>query len=299
MKITDTVIAQPNSPPPVKPKNTSLRMEAVLDPVPRPPTVSRSTVSISGESLLRQRVFFSDDPTSKLPLQVKNTTETRMQPSVNFLTVSDRQLLGQIFEYAQEQGADLHYVDSLAFELALYRQADNGRIMLPANRGKDFDLEGHSVSYSFTDKDAATAKRILGSEALKTTRLDQGFIRFTLDKDYSAISHNDFEFMEQVINKFSARGADVPPLDAKFARHEYLKDNYIKHVSKKVYRDRGGSNLGGTDPVLSKKKSIKQQPPAAPETLKDILRRIIFKAMRTSFSTRVPSLAEFLMKMRR
>lgn len=299
MKITDAIIVPHNSPSTSKPENTPFKVSSIANSALELPKAPSSMVSISGQALLRQRIFFSENPNSRLPLQIKNTVETRMQPSVNFLTESDRDLLSQAFEFAQEQGADLHYVDVLAFELALYRQADNGRIMLPLNQGKDFDLEGHKVSYSFTPKDTATASRILKSEALNSTQLDKGFIRYSTHKDYGVFHHVNFEFMEQIINKFSSNGDNVPPLDSKFYRYESPKENYIKHLSKEVYDVGGKGSPPDMNAAAGKKKTVNQQPPAPPETLKDILRRIIFKAMHTSFSTRVPSLAEFLMKMRR
>ncbi|WP_397451807.1 hypothetical protein [Pseudomonas sp. NA-150] len=257
-----------------------------------------SSVSISGQALLRQRLWLTNDPNYRLP-RVANVTPgvLNSSPMVNFLTVGDRQLLGKVYEFAQEQGADLGYVDSLGFDLADYREHDNGRYMAPHNKGTAFDVEGHMMFYSFTDKDAATAKRILASEALKTTELDHGFIRLSLDKDYGPMRYSDFEFMEQVINRFSAKGAEVPPLGAKFEKHEYIENNFINTRSKEKY------DLTGDTPVLLKNKTngklknIRQPAtiPSQPETLKQALRRIVTDYLRYSMG-RVSSLADFLMR---
>ncbi|WP_122503576.1 hypothetical protein, partial [Pseudomonas viridiflava] len=200
------------------------------------PPVQRPTVSISGEALLRQRLFHITDPNRALPVFVQ-MERGALGCRVDFLTDNDRQLLGDVYEWAQEQGADLKYVDDLGFRLASYRELDDGRIMVRENTGRSYDGEGHKLYLSFTDKDAASAKRILESDALKTTRLDHGFVRFITDKDYGAMSHNDFDFMEQVISRFS-NGKDEPqPLTPRFAKYERLKDNYVKTLSKEKYGD--------------------------------------------------------------
>lgn len=227
--------------------------------------------------------------------------------SVDFLTRQDCELLSQVYEFAQESGADLGFVDSLGFGLADYRSSDNGRIMGPHNIGNMFDSEGHKVSYTFFDKDAATVKRILASDALKTTQLDHGFIRFLTNVDYSALANKDFEFMEQVINKFSAKGAEVPPLDTRFLRHEYPDERCKVHLSKEMYEPgpngrlvrKGSAAANPNDPNATlgknKKNSLKTKP-TTPETVQDMFRRVMAKAFGSGWGIRVRSLAEFLMR---
>ncbi|MEB0123820.1 hypothetical protein QN391_24510 [Pseudomonas sp. CCI1.2] len=261
-------------------------------------TSNRSTVSISGEAHMRQRLFHSDDPRYRLPLLTAGLHSTS-HPDVNYLTPKDRALLSKIYDYAQEQNADLGYVDELGRGLAGYRA--DGKFLNPHNRGQMLDGEGHTMSYRFTDKDTVTAKRVLASEAMKTTELDHGYIKFAMDKDYGVMRHHNFEFMEKVINKFSAKG-DESPLGIGFAKHAYVDKNYSVHASKETYKFKNGKaqfvgallDLGRK--AKGKTGASKQSASAPPETLKDILRRIIFKAMGSNFRNGLPSLADFLMR---
>ena len=248
------------------------------------PPVQRPTVSISGEALLRQRLFHITDPNRALPVFVQ-MERGALGCRVDFLTDNDRQLLGDVYEWAQEQGADLKYVDDLGFRLASYRESDNGRIMMRENTGHSYDGEGHKLYLSFTDKDAASAKRILESDALKTTRLDHGFVRFITDKDYGAMSHNDFDFMEQVIGRFS-NGKDEPqPLTPRFAKYERLKDNYVKTLSKEKYGD-DKENVQNDQGTQSAAKRTTKSKPVTVESLRDDMRAALFKAMNvTSFKS--------------
>ncbi|RMO90885.1 hypothetical protein ALQ33_100453 [Pseudomonas syringae pv. philadelphi] len=232
-----------------------------------------SAVSISGQALLKQRVFGLADPGLSAPLLGKAECGTSM-PEASFLTRDDRRLLCDIYEWAGSQGADLDYVDDLAFELASYRESDNGKIMARHNQGNVYDMEGHKVFYSFTDQHAATAKRIVEGEGLKTTRLDQGFIRFITDKDYGALGHNNFEFMEKVINRFSAAGERDQPLGADFATYKSQKNDYIRTLSKKKYTP----GEGDTRETLSAKKTSKPKALTL-ESLRSDMREIFLKAM--------------------
>ncbi|QXG36608.1 hypothetical protein [Pseudomonas viridiflava] len=248
------------------------------------PPVQRPTVSISGEALLRQRLFHITDPNRAVPVLGKAECGTS-RSRVEFLTRDDRQLLGEVYEWAREQGADLAYVDELGSRLAFYREKDDGRISARGNTGLDYNREGHKVYHSFTDKDAASAQRILESGALKTTRLDHGFIRFITDKDYGAIYHNDFDFMEQVISRFS-NGKDEPqPLTPRFAKYERLKDNYVKTLSKEKYGD-DKDNVQNDQGTQSAAKKTTKPKPVTVESLRDDMRAALFKAMNvTSFKS--------------
>jgi hypothetical protein len=155
----------------------------------------------------------------------------------NFLTTSDRALLSDMYEYAQQQGADLQNVDQLAYALGTYRQSNDGRSMSSFNGGNSFDLEGHQLTVSFNEKDAATAARILNGDAINSTKLDQGFLRYTLDPGYGALSNtSDFEFMEQMVIKFSDVGAKQMSLPSKFSTFSYrvINESAVFTASKQI-----------------------------------------------------------------
>lgn len=291
MRITDAAVSALNATP-VRRSNVG---------IPSPELTSakaiKSTVTISGEAHMKQRLFQGSDHTYKQPLKTTNL-QSSTPTNVSFLTRSDRSFLGQVYEYAQEQGADLGFADELGRGLADYRA--NEKVVTPLGRGKTLDREGHRVSFSFTDKDAAIAKRVLASDAMKTTQLDHGFIRKAMDKDYGAKRDHNFEFMEKVVNKFSAKGDDSP-LGVMFAKHSNIEKNYIQHTSKEKYKFKPG-----VDQLVEKTKGkgkgkaaiVRDPSSATPATLKDILRQIIFNAIGSSKRNGLPSLADYLMRNR-
>ncbi|MEE4340566.1 hypothetical protein V2J66_02990 [Pseudomonas alliivorans] len=258
--------------------------KAISSPISEKPATRMPSVSISGEALLRQRLFHITDPNRAVPVLGKADCGA-LHSGVEFLTRDDRQLLGDVYEWAQEQGADLKYVDDLGLRLASYREADNGRMMVRENTGRSYDGEGHKLYLSFTDKDAASAKRILEGDALKTTRLDHGFVRFITDKDYGSINHNDFDFMEQVINRFSNGKDESQPLTPRFAKYEYLKNNFVRTLSKEKYVD-GKESVQEDQGTQSTAKKTTKPKPVTVESLRDDRRAALFKMMNvTSFKS--------------
>lgn len=206
--------------------NVAAPVSAEMPSIP----ATKTEVSISGRALLLQRVFDVKDPALEPPVKSRDVPGSFFMPDHLFLTRDDRDLLARIYEFAHEQNADLKFVDNLIFSLADYRFHRDGRTIGAHNEGQ-FDLEGHQVTHHFTERDAVTARRILASEALHTTELDKGFILRITNEDYSGLHHNNFDFMEQIINRFSAKGADMPPLGEAFAKYEPIYNNYIKRVS--------------------------------------------------------------------
>ncbi|MGV8920028.1 MAG: hypothetical protein ACOH2R_19845 [Pseudomonas sp.] len=253
---------------------------------------SGESVSISGRTLLMTRVFYSKNLDYEPEVVRDFNFGTQTGPCAFFLNNGDRQILADMYEFAQKEGTDLKYVDSFAFSLGYYRQADNERFKRPQSAVGIYDMEGRKVFYDFTDKDAATAKRILNSDALKTTRLDQTFIRQKTNAEYGGMNHPDFEFLEAMINKFSAEGGKVESLNGRFSQFKVNEDNFIERVSKdKKF------NLGKKSNLTSgrRKSGIVSSQSAAPETLKQALRRIVNDFLRYS-AGRVSSLADFLIR---
>lgn len=160
-----------------------MRVTQKTAPVKKP----ENEVSISGKGLLLQRLGPASsgaavkDPGSKQPL--------------DYLTSTDRHFLGDVYEYARDKGANLSNVDDLATHLARYRK----HLAVP-----DLVADNSVKPGSFSEQERAAVERILNSNAMMTTRLDQGFIRYMTDKDNPRAQGN-LEFMEQVIQQFSAK----------------------------------------------------------------------------------------------
>lgn len=191
-----------------------------------------SRISISGMALLLSRQFGTDDLAAEPGIETRVDKVGLAMNPVYFLTKNDRASLAEIYQYAQEQSADLKYVDRIAFDLGRYRQQGDGRIMTNLNNGTMFDAEGRAQTFSFTEKDAATAERILNSDTINSTKLDRGFLAYILDPGFGVTHVSDFGFMEQMVNKLSNTNSTLESLSPQFSTFtENEKKNYIIHTS--------------------------------------------------------------------
>lgn len=177
--------------------------------------------SISGKTLLLSRVFRCLDPKIEPTVINEFNDTTRKSPDAQFLTTTDRNLLGNVYEYAQQQNIDLGYVDQLAGVLGQFRKSKNGEQMSMVDIAV---IPGRTKKYDYTDADKAIIKRIMDSEAFKSSHLDPDFIRHAVDSKYAHIRHTDFNFLEAVVNKFSADGEKTAPLGNRFSRFTGFKD---------------------------------------------------------------------------
>lgn len=143
-------------------------------------------VSISGKGLLLQRLGSKDNTAVKDP--------GNKQP-IDYLTSTDRHLIGDVYEYARDKGASLKNVDDLATQLARYRK----QLAVPDATNIKAEHPG-----SFSEQERAAVDRILNSNALSTTRLDQGFVRYMTDKA-NPRGDTNLEFIEQVVQQFSIK----------------------------------------------------------------------------------------------
>ncbi|WP_144403189.1 hypothetical protein [Pseudomonas sp. StFLB209] len=157
----------------------------------------------------------------------------------DFLTKEDRTLVADMYEYSQRQGVDLKFVDDLAYDLAEYRQLDNGRVLINQNHINKFDRDGYRISFSHNKENALTIKNILNSTHFKSTRLDKGFLKFAFDPGFQPYSNgSDLQFMAQMINHFSAQGTEHDQLDRRFEKYDRdtrIKDKIV-HRSSTVQR---------------------------------------------------------------
>jgi len=128
----------------------------------------------------------------------------------NFLTKSDLNALSNLYARAQGQGTDLQYVDDIARDLGGYRKF--GSVEANFNDGNVYDNSGRVQTVSFTDKDAATASRILNSGNLSSSGLDPAFLKFELDPGYSFSHAASFDYLESIVN---GTGSNVTSPDQK------------------------------------------------------------------------------------
>lgn len=184
----------------------------------------------SRRDLMISRLFNGSEPEVADPKTNRNDRHRN-----EYLTRDDRDILSQMYAYADSEGADLDYVDNVAGWLAHYRGHDNGRTINNANNGKGYNSEGYMITVNFKEKDAAIASRILNSTAINSTRLDQGFLRHFLDPGQGAlIHHGGMAFLEQMVIKFSNEAATQPSLGNEFAQYTSIdiNDNIVITVHK-------------------------------------------------------------------
>lgn len=123
-----------------------------------------------------------------------------MRSSYEFLTQGDRELLADIYEYADNNNIDFKYIRQFASDLGGYRMHDDGKILNNFNNGH-FNGEGYQLAVSFTDKDQATINNILDSQKkLSSSDIDGGFISFMTEPGLSALSHRgSYQFLQYMI----------------------------------------------------------------------------------------------------
>lgn len=202
--------------------------------------------TISGHTLLMSRVMRAENPKVEPPVIKEFNETTRKLPTAHFLTTEDRITVAKVFEYAQQQGSDLGYVDQLAGALAQYRKSNNGEQMSMVDIAT---IPGRTKKYEFTSTDKATIERILNSEAFKSTELDAGFIRHATDKNHAHVNHTDFNFLEQVVTKFSAQSDKAEAMGSRFNRYSGPKDYRPQPLNPAVPVDKKKVELIQSDPT--------------------------------------------------
>lgn len=176
-------------------------------------TASGSPVSISGEALVLSRLFMTSDPGAAPMYTVLDKSDSAVSP-YDFLTEGDRDLLANVYTYAQQQGVDLRYVDMLALDLGTYRKY--GQVQSSSNVGI-YNLNGQKETFSFTAQDTATANAILNGSAMASTQFDSGFLQYELNPGFSFDHVANFAFLQQVVEHFSgAGGGQNQPLAQQF-----------------------------------------------------------------------------------
>ncbi|OCQ18259.1 hypothetical protein A7985_24405 [Pseudoalteromonas luteoviolacea] len=116
-----------------------------------------------------------------------------------FLTQEDRTLLAGMYEYADQNDIDFEYIKRLASDLGDYRKHNDGKLVSNFNNGH-FDEHGHQLNVSFTAKDQATIDSLISSNALSSSKLDQGFVSFITEPGLGALSHvGSYEFLQHMV----------------------------------------------------------------------------------------------------
>ncbi len=196
------------------------------------PLSTLEPVAFSGKGLMLSRLF--GDSYADPPVLTQLTNTSMAMPSVYFLTNVDRDMLSELYAQAQQQGTDLQYVDDLAHDLGDYRMF--GSVEANVNNGGMYDMSGHAQTFHFTDTDAASATDILTGAGIADTALDAGFLRYELDPGFSFGHRANFDFLQEVVNKFGQGAVDAgQSLDDKFSVYASQgNNNFIVETSSEV-----------------------------------------------------------------
>lgn len=165
-------------------------------------TVKTDSVSLSGEAIMLSRLYGSEQAVPATPF-VGKTQSTDGENPVMWLTADDRNALSDMYAYSQQGGADLRYVDMVAFQLAYYRQTA-GVNVVNWNDSPQYDKDGHRLTFVFSNKDAASAKAIKSNSG--NTGLDQGFLDYILDPGFGQNHVINFQFLEKYATRASNAG---------------------------------------------------------------------------------------------
>lgn len=216
-------------------------------------TVKNGEASGVGRQLLVSRLYGGREP-AVFDGAKGMSLENIARSNYVYLTKPDRELLSEVYAYAQANDMDLTHIDWIASDIGNYRRHDDGRTKNSFNSGGHFDLQGRQLSVDFNPKDAATAARLLNGSAMTSTRFDQGFLRYILDPGFGALGHaGQFDVLEHVVNRFSAQAADTAPPGNRFATciAPAMGDNWVITTSNEVTapslksRESGESDLTG------------------------------------------------------
>lgn len=158
---------------------------------------------------------------STLPeMQTQLTKNNQGMDASVFLTKSDLGALSHLYDQAQTQGADLRYVDDIARDLGNCRKF--GSVSGSYNTGNSHDTTGRVQTVSFTDKDAATASRILSGDNFANSGLDPAFIRYELDPGYSFSHTASFDYLESIMK---TTGSDAT------SKSQFMASPFATYVS--------------------------------------------------------------------
>ena len=190
--------------------------------------------SATGYQIMLDRLFGGKEPPVA---HATGTIDSFMQLGQVFLTREDRALVADMYEYAQSQGADLKYVDEIAYTLGRYRQRDDGKMMFSFNSGDMYDSQGRQLTVSFDGEMAAVADSILSGAAINSTRFDRGFLRYQLDPGFGALTSGYAPaFLEHMVNHFSSESGSQEPLNGRFAIHAppKIESHYVMSASEEI-----------------------------------------------------------------
>ncbi|WP_125780625.1 hypothetical protein [Pseudoalteromonas rubra] len=149
-----------------------------------------------------------------------------------FLTQQDRNVLADMYQYADQNDINFTYIKKLANDLGNYRQHDDGKLLGNFNEGH-FNADGQKLTVGFTQKDQATIDRLTNSGALPGSALDKGFVSFITQPGLGALSHRgSYQFLAHMAEVTAGMPASGSPAQFKtFTEANSTSERYVISLS--------------------------------------------------------------------
>lgn len=188
-----------------------------------------STLTISGKSLMYSRLFNTTDLAKNINVETRiGSSDVDKISYFEYLTKEDLITIESAYEYAAKSNTDLRYVDDFSADLGAFRKY--GEVPV----GDIYTSDGRKITNDFSASDKVIANRILGSDEIKSTKIDSAFLNRILDGSRPAHATN-FEFLEHLVSVFSANGI-VASTD-KFVSFKSNPNNFVTKIAAEVNSD--------------------------------------------------------------
>lgn len=185
-----------------------------------------STVTVSGKALMYSRLFNTNDLSSHTNVETRiGTADVDKVNYFEYLTQEDRSTIESSYEYAASNNIDLKNVDAFASDLGIFRKYGS------VQQGDIYTSDGRKITPDFVPSDKVIANKILGSDEIKSTKIDKNFLSNILDSNRPAHAVN-FEFLEHLVGVFSETGGTPP--SGKFSDYQSSPNNFVTKISEKV-----------------------------------------------------------------
>lgn len=164
----------------------------------------------TGYSTMLEELYGGNETESVSGVNGAGYGENIHRGRLDFLTKSDRDLIGKMYDYADQNNIDHQYIRSFAWDLGRYRKLDDGDLLSNFNDGS-YDGEGHKLTLSFLPENEEALSKLESSGAKNSTLLDKGFIDFMSDPGLAGLNPSgSYEFLSQMASVFNTNDLSTP-----------------------------------------------------------------------------------------
>lgn len=186
---------------PIENRVSSISISNINNGETKATSTPASELTISGKALMYSRLFHITDLSKKINFETRTgSSDVDKISYFEYLTQEDRSTIESVYKYAESSNMDLRYVDDFAADLGAFRKYGGVPV------GDIYTSDGRKITNDFAASDKVISNRILGSDEIKSTKIDSAFLNRILDGSRPAHATN-FEFLEHLVSVFSANGS--------------------------------------------------------------------------------------------